>query len=189
MPVYVGLLRAVNLAGGSQVSMERLREMLRRNGLGDVTTLLQSGNVVFRSSEGDTTRLEATVEGWVAKEFGLRTECLVRSAPEWRAVVSANPFPREAREAPNHLVVLALKAPPTREGWMALDAAIPGRERVKGIGQQAYIVYTDGIGRSRLTNALIEKHLGSRGTGRNWNTVRKLDAMAGSLENSESKPP
>ncbi|MBA3318421.1 MAG: hypothetical protein H0T50_10075, partial [Gemmatimonadales bacterium] len=45
--------------------------------------------------------------------------------------------------------------------------------------KQACIVYPDGIGRSRITNALVERKLGSRGTGRNRNTVLKLDALAG----------
>jgi uncharacterized protein (DUF1697 family) len=48
---------------------------------------------------------------------------------------------------------------------------------VRAEGRQAYIVYPNGIGRSRLTNALIEKKLRTRGTGRNWNTVLKLDAL------------
>jgi uncharacterized protein (DUF1697 family) len=60
-----------------------------------------------------------------------------------------------------------------------LRGAIAGREIVHTEGPHAYIVYPDGIGRSRLTNTLIEKKLGTRGTGRNWNTVLKLGALAG----------
>jgi uncharacterized protein (DUF1697 family) len=58
-----------------------------------------------------------------------------------------------------------------------LAAAIQGPETVRAKGRQLYIVYPAGIGRSKLTNALIERHLGTRGTGRNWNTVLKLAAM------------
>ena len=183
MPVYVGLLRAVNLAGGSPVSMERLRTLLSEKGFDDVVTLLQSGNIVFRSPERDTARLEARLEDWVAKEFGIATTCFVRSEKEWRGIVARNPFPKEANEAPNHLVVLALKAEPSPTSWTTLAASIPGRERVQGAGRHAYIVYTDGIGRSRLTNAFLEKHLGSSSTARNWNTVRKLEALASSRGN------
>ena len=56
----------------------------------------------------------------------------------------------------------------------ALQKAIVGREVVRAKGRCAYIVYPDGIGRSKLTGALIEKKLGTRGTARNWNTVLKL---------------
>ena len=183
MPVYVGLLRAVNLGPGTQVSMERLRTLLSEKGLDGVVTLLQSGNVVFRSPERDTARLEGRLEDWLSKGLGLTTTCFVRSDGEWRAIVSGNPFPMEANEAPNHLVVLALKGAPPPAAWKALAASIPGRERVQGAGRHAYIVYTDGIGRSRLTNAFLEKHLGSSSTARNWNTVRKLEALASSRGN------
>jgi uncharacterized protein (DUF1697 family) len=59
--------------------------------------------------------------------------------------------------------------------------AIVGREIVNVRGPCTYIVYPDGIARSRLTSALVEKKLGTRGTGRNWNTVLELDGLADSL--------
>ena len=51
------------------------------------------------------------------------------------------------------------------------------RERVRAGSRHAYFVYPDGVGRSRLTNLLIESKLGTRGTARNWNTVLKLRGM------------
>ena len=73
---------------------------------------------------------------------------------------------------------MCLKAAPPPEAVAALQGSIAGRELVRAVGRQAYVVYPDGIGRSRLTNAVIEKRLGTRGTGRNWNTVLKLAALA-----------
>jgi uncharacterized protein (DUF1697 family) len=49
---------------------------------------------------------------------------------------------------------------------------------IRGNGRQVYIVYPDGIGRSRVTNVFLEGKLGIRGTARNWNTVLKLSALA-----------
>jgi uncharacterized protein (DUF1697 family) len=60
---------------------------------------------------------------------------------------------------------------------IALQKAIVGREVVRAKGRCAYVVYPDGAGRSKLTNVMIEKTLGARGTARNWNTVLKLDAL------------
>jgi len=60
----------------------------------------------------------------------------------------------------------------------SLGQAIVGREVIRAGGRHLYIVYPDGIGRSRLTNALIEQKLGTQGTARNWNTVLKLAALA-----------
>jgi uncharacterized protein (DUF1697 family) len=178
VPVYIGLLRAVNLGGSTQVSMDALRTLLTRMGFEGVQSLLQSGNIVFRSPERDETKLERRLEERVAKDLGLRTEFFLRTAAEWDSVISENPFPREAEDDPQHLLLTALKASPSKDAWTALDAAIRGREYVRGAGRHAYIVYPDGVGRSRLTAALIEKHLATRGTSRNWNTVRKLATLA-----------
>ncbi|PYJ75629.1 MAG: hypothetical protein DME69_14645 [Verrucomicrobia bacterium] len=73
---------------------------------------------------------------------------------------------------------MALKDAPKDTDVKALQAAITGREVVRAGGKHLYIVYPDGIGRSRLTNAVIDKLLGTRGTGRNWNTVLKLASLA-----------
>jgi uncharacterized protein (DUF1697 family) len=59
----------------------------------------------------------------------------------------------------------------------ALQKAIVGREVVRAKGRCLYVVYPDGIGRSKLTTAIIEKKLGTRGTARNWNTVLKLQVL------------
>ena len=79
---------------------------------------------------------------------------------------------------PSHLLVMFLQKAPDREHTTSLQRAIKGREVVRIKDRHAYIVYPDGIGRSRLTTAVIEKSLGTRGTGRNWNTVLKLGALA-----------
>jgi uncharacterized protein (DUF1697 family) len=73
---------------------------------------------------------------------------------------------------------MALKDAPDAEAVEALRAAIKSREVVHAEDRHAYIVYPDGIGRSRLTNRVIEGKLGTRGTGRNWNTVLKLAELA-----------
>jgi uncharacterized protein (DUF1697 family) len=63
-----------------------------------------------------------------------------------------------------------------------LQEAIKGREVVRGDGKHLYLVYPDGIGESKLTNVIIEKKIGTRGTARNWNTTLKLLALAGQSE-------
>lgn len=174
---HVALLRAVNLAGHQPVAMADLRELLTGLGLADARTLLQSGNLVFGCAGRTPAQLEGLLEAEAGKRLGLRTDVFVRTAKEWQALVAANPFPAEAHDDPSHLLVVFLRDAPPRAAVEALRAAIVGRERVEAVGRQAYFVYPDGIGRSRLTTALIEKKLGTRGTGRNWNTVLKLQAL------------
>src|SRR5262245_16384576 len=179
MTTQIALLRAINLAGLNTVAMADLRDLFTRMGFADVRSLLQTGNVVFRSDSGRGTSLETRLEAEGAKRLGLRTDFFVRSAKDWNAVVAGNPFRKEAERDPGHLLVVVLKDAPQAARVKALQAAITGREVVRGGDRHLYVVYPDGVGRSRLTIASIEKTLGTRGTARNWNTVLKLAALAG----------
>ncbi len=175
---HVALLRAVNLGGGSVVRSAELESALRALGLEEVRVLLASGNVAFRAPEGrGEPELEARIAEGLKRRLGLVTEVFVRSAGEWREVRNGNPFTEAAREDPAHLVVAALKSAPGADRWEALARAIRGRESSQGRGRHAYLVYPDGIGRSKLTVAVLEASLGTRATCRNWNTVQKLGAL------------
>jgi uncharacterized protein (DUF1697 family) len=173
MTTCVGLLRAINLAGRNKVSMQDLRDLFGALGFEDTRTLLQSGNVVFRS-DAPAGEVERLLEDAVARRLGTKTDFFVRTARAWKEIVAANPFVEEARTDPGHLVVLVLKEAPTSQSVDALQRSIKGREVVRARGRQAYITYPDGIGRSRLTITTIEQKLGTRATARNWNTVLKL---------------
>lgn len=177
MTVHVALLRGINLAGYKRVSMAELRDLVGDLGLSDARTLLQSGNLVFRSRGRKPAALEKLLESETEQRLGVRTEFFVRTAEQWREIVAGNPFEEEARRDPSHLLVMCLKAVPRAGAVESLRAAIRGRETVRGSGREAYFVYPDGIGRSRLTSAVIEKQLGTSGTARNWNTVLKLAAL------------
>lgn len=176
---YIALLRAVNLGGRSMVAMSALRDLVASLGFDEVRTLLQSGNVVFRGSRRATARLERALEQALSEQLGVTTSCLVRTAAEWHAMVAANPFTREAEREPHRLLITALRDVPTCAAVRALQSAIAGGARVEVVGRHAYAVYSEGVGRSKLTNALIEKKLSTIATGRNWNTVMKLAALAG----------
>jgi len=179
MSRHVALLRAVNLPGHNKVGMADLRKLLADLGFADGQSLLQSGNLVFGSQGRTSAQLEALLEAEAKKRLGLATDFIVRTAAEWRSVIAGNPFPEEAERDPGHLLVMFLKEEVSPQDVAALQAAIKDREVVRAKGRHAYLVYPDGIGRSRLTNVLIEKKLGTRGTGRNWNTVLKLGDLAG----------
>jgi uncharacterized protein (DUF1697 family) len=179
---HIALLRGINVGGHRQVGMTNLRNFLTELGFENVRSVLQSGNLVFESRSRFGAELERYLEMEAVKRLALESDFHVRTVDEWKTVVRQNPFRKEAELDPKHLVVLFLKNAPTPKDVAALQADIVGAEVVKAKGKQAYIFYPDGIGRSKLTNAMIEKRIG-RGTGRNWNTVLKLDviAKAGSL--------
>jgi len=178
LTTHIALLRAVNVGGRGKVAMADLRALLAELGFEAPRSLLQSGNLVFRSQPTGAA-LEALLARETKARLGLATEFLVRTAAQWAAIVAANPYPAMARDDPSHLLVMPLTSPPDAAGLEGLRAWIPGREAIEAVGRELYITYPDGIGTPKLTNAVIERRLKTRGTARNWNTVTKLAALAG----------
>ena len=176
-PARIALLRGINVGGHAKVAMADLRAMALELGLAEPQTLLQSGNLVFRS-DAAAEALERKLEEATAERFGFEVTYFLRDAAEWAKVIAANPFPGEAKADPGHLLVQFLRTAPDAAAVAALRAAIRGPEIVRAHGRHAYITYPDGIGRSRLTGPMIETKLGPA-TGRNWNTVLKLAVLAG----------
>lgn len=179
MTIHIALLRGINIAGHKQVAMADLRDLLTQLGFVDVRSLLQSGNLVFRGRARTGARLEHLLETEAKKRLALQTDFFVRTAEEWKGIVAHNPFRKEAERDPAHLAVMFFKDAPDVNAVKALQAAIAGPEVVRAEGRHAYITYPSGFARSRLTSTLIEKKLGTRCTGRNWNTVLKIVAIAG----------
>jgi uncharacterized protein (DUF1697 family) len=178
MATYIALLRAINLGAHNRIAMADLKSMLEKVGYVDPKTLLVSGNAVFGCDRSSCRQIEAALEAASTRHLKVTTDYFVRSAQEWQSIIGANPFPKEAKADPARMVMMCLRDAPSPAQVKALQLAIKGREVVKAVGKQAYFLYPDGQGRSKLTIAVIEKALGTRGTARNWNTVLKLGDLA-----------
>ncbi len=171
MPKNVALLRGINVGGKNMVSMAALREFFTDIGFREPTTLLQSGNVVFSDdSKRSTLELEAFLEDQSKEKLHIQPAFIVRSSREIDRVVAGNPFPKEAEEDPSHLLVLFLRENADFEKVEKMRETCVGPEVIHAEGKDLYIYYPIGIGDSKLKITLL-------GTGRNWNTLLKLQAM------------
>jgi len=174
----VGLLRAVNVGGRNVVAMDDLCRVFDGLGFSDVRTVAQTGNVVFATDDPPPADLAQRIEAAIVVAHpGLATSFLVRTAGEWAAIVSGNPLPDVARDDPSHLLVMFLRDVPDAAARASVAAGLPGREVVRVVGREVFVAYPDGIGRSKVTNAFLERRLGTVGTARNWNTVLRVDAL------------
>jgi uncharacterized protein (DUF1697 family) len=178
MSAVICLLRGVNVGGKNLIKMEALRAMAAALGWKDPRTLLQSGNMVVDAGKTPATTVADALSDRIERELGFRPTVVVRTATQLQKAVEANPYSPYARDDPKHLVIMFLAAAPARAAESALRAAIKGREVLTLKGSELYIYYPDGIGKSKLTNAVIERHLGTPGTARNWDTVTALEKLA-----------
>lgn len=175
--VYVALLRAVNLGSHGKVPMAGLRSWCEDLGFGDVTTYIQSGNVVFTATGTDEAEVASALGDRVHHECGVRTPVLVRTGDELAAAVAANPLHDDSLD-PKMLHLAFLSEAPAAERVAALDPDRSPPDVFAVDGRHVYLHYPGGSGRSKLTNDYLERTLGTVSTARNWNTVRTLLDMA-----------
>ncbi|WP_410809576.1 DUF1697 domain-containing protein [Micromonospora sp. 067-2] len=178
MTRYVALLRGVNV-GTTRLAMADLRRIVSDLGHDDVTTYLQSGNVAFGSTVRDAEKLAAGIERALADELALTVPVLVRSGRELAAVAGGNPY-ADREGDPTRLLVAFLATAPKQSSMDALT--VPGGENVSFTvtGREIFLHYVDGgYGRSKFTNAYLEKKLDVVATTRNWKSVRALAGMTG----------
>jgi uncharacterized protein (DUF1697 family) len=189
MPALVALLRAVNVGSANRLPMPELRAALEGAGFTGIQTLLQSGNVVCRSNLRTSSAIERRIGQVLRERCDVDVDVFVRTASQWRSIVSGNPFRIESERDPAHLVVMVFASPVSASAAARLQASIKGRERLVVDGAHGYIVYPDGIGTSRLTAAVIERSLETRGTARNWNTVIKLERLLAAERDARAPGP
>ena len=173
---YAALLRGVNLGARNKVAMADLRALLTALGAEDVTTYVQSGNVIFRSQTGRT-ELTRAIERQISRELGLDVTVLLRTKPELARIVAGNPFAAPGRD-PTKLHVTFLADGPDRSRVGKLDAGLAHPDEFRVVGREVYLHLPGGYGRSKLSNAFFEKQLEVAATSRNWNTVTKLAELA-----------
>ncbi|GGR46137.1 DUF1697 domain-containing protein [Streptomyces roseolus] len=173
---YALLLRGINVSGHRKLPMPELRELLEGLGHRDVRTYLQSGNAVFTTDgPGSEATLATAVERAVEERFGFACDCLVRDAAYLTAVADACPFPAAGLEG-KQLHAVYYSAPVTPDRFAAVDPEAFAPEAF-ALGDRVMYLYTpDGLGRSKLAEAVMRPSLtkGLVATARNWNTVRKL---------------
>jgi uncharacterized protein (DUF1697 family) len=176
MARLVVLLRGVNLVRRNRIAMPALREALEGVGYEDVSTYVQSGNVVL-STRKSAKRVRSEIRQLLADRFDLDVAVLVRSRAELARVVERNPLGKVATN-PKHYQVTFLESAPSAEVLHKLEAAAAGKERVVHSGRELYAWHPGGQARSKLAALMAGKGLGVTGTARNWTTVTKLLEIA-----------
>jgi uncharacterized protein (DUF1697 family) len=189
MTVYVSMLRAVNVGGNSRLKMDALQRVDESLGLADVRTLLQSGNVVFRSNLTDRPRLVKRIMQELERQLGLEIEVILRTLAEVASIVERGPL-LSPRADPSKLLVMFLSAVPNAAAQAALLKWHKTKEMPEMLelrGPEIYLYYPNGVGRSKLTNAVLENKLDVSGTARNWNTLVKVVETGRALERAHEK--
>jgi uncharacterized protein (DUF1697 family) len=175
---HIALLRGINVSGKNMLPMAELAKMFVAAGCGDVKTYIQSGNVVFRASDGVVSKLGGLITPQIEERFGCKVPVVLRSAAELGEVVRSNPF-LKAGAAEDSLHVYFLAGMPAAGDVAGLDTGRSAPDAFAVVGREIYLRLPNGMGRTKLTNAYFDSKLKTVSTARNWRTVLKLLEMVG----------
>lgn len=178
MIAFVSMLRGINVGGQKKISMETLRGIYEGLGFAHIRTYVQSGNVVFVTSNQDRSALTERIETHIEQTCGYHVPVFIRQAHELQRILISNPFLTARHEDSSKLHVSFLYYIPTEPVWSKLTSpGDSGDEFARG-ELAIYLFCPNGYGKTKLSNAFFERKLGMPVTTRNWNTVNALYKMA-----------
>ena len=175
MNTYIALLRGINVSGQKKVPMAELRELLSKVGLKDVQTYIQSGNVVFRSSENEAEKLASLIQNAIEKRFGFEVPTLVKSSIKLQEIFDACPFP-EDEKTESYFVLL----------FASLSKALVDEVSKMSYPSETFVITDDcvylcssaGYGNAKCDNNFFERKLKITATARNYKTMVKLLSLS-----------
>lgn len=170
---YVALLRGINVGGRNKVPMADLRAVFEAAGQAEVSTYIQSGNVLFRSATAAST-LERELEAHLETAFGVPLVVVVRSLRQLRTVVDKAPPGFGAQPDVFHSDVVFLRAPLTPTQTMKV---VRLREGVDAAWAANGVVYFQRLSAERTKSrmsAIVATPEYQQMTIRSWRTTTKL---------------
>ena len=175
MTTFISVLRGINVGGHNKVLMNDLKALYESFGWKNVTTYIQSGNVIFQTNEEiSTSKVAEKIKNAIFRKYGFEVPVIVRTLEEMNRTVKMNPFLNEKNVDEEKLHVTLLSELPAKDLALAVSENdfLPDRFVIKG--KDIYLFCPNGYGNTKISNNFFEKKLKVIATTRNWKTIKKL---------------
>jgi uncharacterized protein (DUF1697 family) len=169
---YVAFLRGVNLGPNNKISMRALRAMAEDLGYTDVATYINSGNLIISSPKKAAT-VEREIVKAIKDTFGRPIDIAVRTPAQLKKLLAENPYPDGN---PSQVTVAFLTKAPAADAKQKVAAVAKDYEPFTFSGEQVYVYYSQGIGKSKLAEK-FSAIIGVSSTVRNIRTLEKVLAL------------
>ena len=178
METYISILRGINVSGQKLIKMGALKKAYEEMQFKNVTTYIQSGNVIFQYATSKPAELEQKISGQIQKKFGFEVPVMVLLPQELKEILDNNPFANDPEKDIFYQHVTFLASVPKDPGLEVIDQKRAPGEEFRLMGKAVYLFCSNGYGRTKLTNTFLENKLKVRATTRNWKTANLLYTMA-----------
>ncbi len=95
MSKYLSMLRGINVSGQKSIKMDELIKLFELLNYKNVTTYIQSGNVMFDSSEEKPENIAEKIQKKIKKEFSFEVPVIIRTKQDLSYIINTNPFLKE----------------------------------------------------------------------------------------------
>jgi uncharacterized protein (DUF1697 family) len=178
MVTYISILRGINVSGQKLIKMEALRKTYENLGFNNVTTYVQSGNVIFTGEDYNHEELAQKISRQIENEFGFEVPVIVFSIDKLKKVIDGNPFRIDSNKDHSFLHVTFLSSKPKSCDTKTITEKKQYGEEIAYFDNIVYLYCPDGYGKTRLNNNFLEMKLKVSATTRNWKTTNELYKMA-----------
>ena len=178
MPVYISLLRGINVGANKRMKMEKLRASCQALRFEQIASYIQSGNLVLKGAKLSPAAVSRKIEKQIESDFGFHADVITRTSDELRKIIRLNPLLKDTDVDQSKLHVVFLSDMPSAESRRKLQSLTLAPDRVWVSGQEIYFYFPNGVSGSSLWKHNLDRVIGVTGTMRNWNTVNKLTEMA-----------
>ena len=178
METYIALLRGINVGGSRPVSMAELKALFEENGFENVSTYIQSGNVIFSGPAGRRDEIRQKCADMIAARFGFEVPVAVISAQELKEALDHAPVWWDKDKDAKHNAIFVI--PPTTPEDVFREVGGIRPEYEKAEAYDSVIFWSAPIAtfsRTRLMRVVGSGVYGNI-TIRNANTTKKLRDLA-----------
>lgn len=172
------MLRGINVSGKKLIKMDALKKLYESLGFQNVTTYVQSGNVIFKTTETEPEKSEQMIYKQIEKDFGFKVPVIVLTAEKLKQVVDNNPFVIDPAKDPAFLHVTFLSSKPESFDRSKIEEKKQDGEEISFTDEVIYLFCPNGYGRTKLNNNFLESRLKLTATTRNWKTADELLKIA-----------
>ncbi|MCU1304401.1 MAG: hypothetical protein JWQ87_4685 [Candidatus Sulfotelmatobacter sp.] len=174
MPIYISLLRGINVGAHKRIKMEQLRASFAALGFEQVQTYIQSGNVIFKTTKVSPSVLSKRIEARILSDFGFQVSVVSRTVDEMAKTVESNPFFQKRGFDQEKLHVMFLSNAPAADAVKRLAELTVAPDQSHCFGQEIYLYLPNGVSGSDLMKRPLDRILSVVTTTRNWKTVNTL---------------
>ena len=178
MKKYIAILRGINVSGQKLIKMAELKNHLEELDLKNVSTYIQSGNILFESENRDQNKLATEIGNKIKEKYRWDVPVIVKNKEEMKAISLKNPFLTKRKEDIDRLYVTFLAKEPAKDLADAFKNIDYKPDEFILNGEVLYGFCPRGYGNTKFSNTFIENKLKTTATTRNWKTVLKLTELS-----------